>query len=348
MASSRQPTNLFLVGASGYIGGSVLAGFLRNYPHFVYTTLVRNPDNIPAIEALGVKAIKGSHDDAELIEKIAAGNDIVVNCADADDIGLTRAILKGLSQQASMVPGGRPPILIHTSGTAVVCDKPDGAFHTETAERIYDDANLEDIKGIPENAPHRAIDLLIFEAAENGLVDAYIVAPSTIYGKGRGPCKTLSIQVNEMIRTAVKRKEVVIIGPGTNIWNNVHIDDLVQLYLLVFAFAITGVNKSVAYGNFFFGSAGQHIWGNVAKELARLLHQKGLVKDDTVRSVSAEEAPGLVGTAANSRTVANHGFALGWKPEARSLMEYLPDEVERTVATMYHSPLKRRLSKQSL
>src|SRR4051812_17657070 len=95
--------SIFVLGATGYIGGSVLASsWVKRYPSFNYTALVRNPKDVPAIEALGpnVKAVIGSHSDLELIEQHSRDHGIVVNFAESDDLALIKAILKGLTDHA--------------------------------------------------------------------------------------------------------------------------------------------------------------------------------------------------------------------------------------------------------
>ncbi|KAG9019811.1 hypothetical protein FRB90_005959 [Tulasnella sp. 427] len=364
LSSELQSLAVFVLGATGYIGGSVLVGIQQRYPEFNYTALVRSSKNNSAIEAIGVKVIQGSHSDLELIEKVAAQHDIVVNCADADDLPLTIAILKGMMERSKRGSSSQKPLLIHTSGTSLLSeDNPTGSFIPGFAEKIYDDNKPEDIRGLGPKQPHRTIDLhaevlrRIFAAGEAGLVDTYIVTPSTIYGKGQGPCRNrltkslviVSQQVNGLIRQGVKRKQVVQIGPGTNgataalqshpleanslclVWNNVHIEDLMDLYGLVLELGLSGDGPSDAYERFFFGSVGEHVWGEVAKELGKIMHQKGLVDTAEVKSISLQEEKSLLATATNSRSVANRGFALGWRPSRPSLIDTLPLEVEWTV-----------------
>lgn len=141
----------------------------------------------------------------------------------------------------------------------------------------------------------------------------------------------VSQQVNGLIFTALRRKEVVHIGAGTNVWNNVHIRDLTELYALVLEHALSGKNNGKSYENFFWGSVGEHAWGDVTQALAQKLHTKGLVDSNTPRSVSLDEEPDLYWTAGTSRTVSNRGFALGWKPVAPSLEVTLDEEIEITV-----------------
>lgn len=131
------------------------------------------------------------------------------------------------------------------------------------------------------------------------------------------------------------------VGPGTNIWSNVHIDDLVDLYVLIFNLAVSSSQsqeKFDPYQRWFWGSSTRtHVWGDIAKALAKILYARGVVTTEVVRSVSLEEDGfgqefGLVVTAHNSLVVSNRGFALGWRPHGPTLEETLEGEVEWTLA----------------
>ncbi|KAG8930777.1 hypothetical protein FRC01_002281 [Tulasnella sp. 417] len=342
MAST--PLSVFILGATGYVGGSILVRFQREYPDFTWTALVRNPKDVSAIQALGVKVVQGTQLDLDLIEHTAAEHDAVLNIANSDDLPLTQAVLRGLESRARSGDVAGKPILVHTSGSGVVTDTPwDGAYHPGTSDKIWDDSRVEDTKSIAPEQMHRNVDLAIFEAGKRGLIDAYIVAPTTIYGKGRGPVRHLSVQVNGLIRTAVKHGQVLQVGPGTNIWSNVHIDDLVDLYVLVFNLARSSRQSQEEvdpYERWFWGSSTRtHLWGDVAGALAKIMYAKGIVKKEGVRSVSLGEEEysqefGLVTTAHNSRVVANRGFALGWRPQGPTLEDTLASEVEWTLAEL--------------
>ncbi|KAG8882967.1 hypothetical protein FRB97_007454 [Tulasnella sp. 331] len=328
-----EPTKVLFIGATGYIGGSILVAFSQKHPEFCYAALVRNPGDNTAIEKLDVRIIQGSTSDIRLIESEVSEHDIIVNCANADDLSLAKAIVDGLSRRVagSGKKGTRKPMYIHTSGTGVVKDQPTGAFQDG---KIYDDDNEEDIRSIGPNQPHRNVDLLIFNAGDTGAIETYIIAPSTIYGTGRGPVRNISQQVNGMIRIALKEKEVLRVGAGTNEWNNVHIDDLMDLYTLVLDLALSDTRiPNSSYARFFWGSAHTHVWGEVAKDLAVFMYRKGLVDSDEVKSVTVSEYPELIGVATNSRTVANRGLrVLGWKPTGRSLKETLEEEIDLTLS----------------
>ncbi|KAG9014714.1 hypothetical protein FRB94_010561 [Tulasnella sp. JGI-2019a] len=328
---------VFIIGATGYIGGSVLVAVLQKHPEFVYTAIVRNTKDNKAIESLNVRVLQGSNKDLELVEKASSEHDIVFNFADADDLPLAEAVIKGLFKRASRKDGTRRPIYIHTSGTGVAMDGPSGEFKDI---KIYDDTKVEDIGSIDAKQPHRNVDLQIFAAGQQGSIDTYIIAPSTIYGTGIGPVRNISQQVNGIIRTAVKHKQVLLVGPGTNVWNNVHIVDLAELYVLVLEQSLDNIKDSSEnpkptspYERFYWGSAATHVWGEIAKDLAVLLHKKGLVDTNDVKSVTIEEHPELWATATNSRTVANRGIkSLGWKPSGKSLKDTLEEEIDLTLS----------------
>ncbi|TDL24606.1 NAD(P)-binding protein [Rickenella mellea] len=321
-------TSVFFLGATGYIGGAVLVALKSVHPELEITALVRSQEKATAVQRAGAaKVIIGSHDEVEKIQSKSAESDIVVNAADADDLPLTIAIIAGLKERAKL---GLKPILLHTSGTGVVSVNTKGGF-TPDAEKIWNDNKEDDIRSISPSQPHREIDLEIFKADEEGIISAYIIAPSTIYGVGSGPVNKTSQQIPKMIRVAVERKQTVYAGEGTNKWNNVHIHDLTDLYDLVFNLAISGKDTAKSpFEKFYFGSVGEHTWGEVARDIAPLLHKRGLVNSDQAISVPVSEKPGV--TATTSRSVSERGFALGWKPKSKSYKESLGEDVEMTIA----------------
>lgn len=324
--------SVFLLGGTGYLGGSILAELIKRHPEARFVTLVRNPADNAAFEPLGVEVINGTHADLALIERLASEHDVVVNAADAETLALSKAILAGMEKRARDQPEAqRKPILIHTSGTGILSKDVDGVFHSD---KIYDDSIVEDNKSIPENAFHRDVDLEILSAGKTGLIDAYMVAPCTIYGKSRGPLPRLSIQINGMIKVALRRKELVQVGPSTNVWNSLHIDDLCNFYALLFDYALSGKDKSTdPFERFYWASGAEYVWGDVAKELAKLLYAAGAIESPTPKAATVEEEPGLLVAASNSRSVSNRGpKAFGWKIQGPSLWETLPKEVEWTIA----------------
>ena len=146
---SNEHKQVFVLGAAGYIGGAVLAGYKKAFPTFQYTALIRNKDYVPAFDgehdgaanrpllnetdhasiAIGVKTVIGDHSELSRITDLVAQADIVLSAADADDLPLTKAILSGLKIRNAS--GGVKPILIHTSGTGVASDRAVGEYRDD-------------------------------------------------------------------------------------------------------------------------------------------------------------------------------------------------------------------------
>lgn len=109
------PTSVFLIGATGYIGGFVLA-LLLQAPKGTYTisALVRSKQKTPLLEKIGVRPVLGSLSDLEALEREAASHDVTIHTADADDLPAAKALLRGLRRSSEK------KIYIHTSGTGVL------------------------------------------------------------------------------------------------------------------------------------------------------------------------------------------------------------------------------------
>ncbi|KAG8722035.1 hypothetical protein FRC08_007804 [Ceratobasidium sp. 394] len=345
---SATPTKIFLLGATGYIGGSILTDLLKTSAAFTITALARKDQDVETLNALGIKTIKGSFADVDKIEEASREADIVYNAADADAMDLIHAVLKGLKSKKER------GILIQTSGTGLLSEGDNGEL-TPGASKIWNDNDINDVKGIAPTQPHRDVDLEIFGAHERsggfitgipsiidsitlrGEVDAYIVAPSCIYGVGDGPVHKLSMQIPRLIRTAIEFKQPVYVGKGTNRWNTVHISDLVALYNIILNLALSvrsgQTPRPEVYTNFYFGSVREYAWGDIAKLIGPILLAKGKVEKAEARSVKASEI-NYGSIASNSRSVSERGRNLGWTTVAKSLEDSLEEDIDAVLAAM--------------
>jgi nucleoside-diphosphate-sugar epimerase len=161
--------NVFLLGAAGYIGGSV-ATVLRAAGHDV-RGLVRSAERAAQVRAHGIEPVIGTLADAELIAGCARAADAVVHAANADDRPSVEAILGALAGT------GKP--FIHTSGSGIVADAAGG----EATDRIYDDDTP--VLPLPARAARVALNADILAAAATGL-NSVVIAPPMIYGRGTG------------------------------------------------------------------------------------------------------------------------------------------------------------------
>jgi nucleoside-diphosphate-sugar epimerase len=293
---------IFITGASGYIGGSV-AETLMALGHQV-SGLARSDHAAAALASRGMTPVRGTLDDGEVLAKAARDADATVNAANAGHRAAAEAILKALA--------GTDKIFLHTGGSSIVGTRARGAL----VETIFDEDTP--FTPTPQRAPRVAIDDMVRGAAGNG-VRAVVIAPSLIYGRGRG-LNPHSIQVPWLIQVAKKFGVAKHIGPGENRWANVHIDDLTTLYVLA-------IEKAPA-GAFYYAENGENSMREMCEAISRMLGQSGRTQSMTVEEAAAEwgEGPANDTMGSNSRVRAKRARAeLDWRPQAPSLIE----EIER-------------------
>jgi nucleoside-diphosphate-sugar epimerase len=212
--------SILLTGATGYIGTSVLPRLI-DAGHSV-TVLVRDAAKSAAVEAAGARALVGDVTDSELVTRAAAESDGVIHLAstkDADPVFIDAA-LRGLGDtgKALVHTGG---LWTYGSGDDLTEDSP-AAPPAITAWRGANEARVLSAGGV------------------RGIV----VVPSIVYGKGTGLARLLV----DAPRETEGEPAIRLIGDGSQHWGTVHVDDLAELYVLVFELGSRGESYIGASG----------------------------------------------------------------------------------------------------
>ena len=295
---------VFLTGATGYIGGSVAVRLIKG-GHRV-RGLVRTADKAARLAKFGIEAVVGSLDDTDLLTREARNADGVVHTANADHSPSARSLVSALAGT------GKP--LVHTSGTSVIGDDARG---NRVSEIIFDEETPFVVP--PAKQPRRDIDQMLLGAARSAVRSA-VICPCMIYGTGRG-ANPQSAQIPFLADNARQHGFVQVLGQGVNRWSNVHIDDLADLYLLV-------LEKAPA-GAFYFAENGEASFGEIGKAIATRL---GL---GAVQSLAAElaakkwgESRAYYSFGSNSRVRAKRARReLGWTPRHTSVTSWILSEM---------------------
>lgn len=295
---------IFLTGASGFIGGSV-AVHLIEAGHAI-RGLVRSEERADAVSHLGIEPVLGSLDESGLLADEAKRADAVINAASADHRAAAEAMLDALA--------GSGKTFLHTSGSSIVGRRDEG----HASDAIFDEETPIDPS--PARAARVALNRDILAAAQRGL-RTQIVAPSLIYGRGLG-INPHSMQIPWLIDVARKTGAARHIGPGMNIWSNVHIGDLVELYRLA-------LEKAPSRA-FYYVENGENSMREACAAISRMLGYGGGTEE-----MSLDEAAGYWGEgpandtmASNSRVRARRARReLAWAPSGSTLIE----EIERGV-----------------
>ncbi|EIN10832.1 NAD(P)-binding protein [Punctularia strigosozonata HHB-11173 SS5] len=334
-------TKIFFTGATGYIGGSVLTRLLHHSQRdfLEITVLTRSSEKAKKFESFGVKAVVGSYSDHHILQELATVSDVVFACADADDLGAAQAILAGLKFRHEKT--GNIPILIHTSGTGVLSDNAEGQRSTDI---VYHDSDVLQMASLAPTQIHRDVDLAILDADAAGFLKAYIVLPSTIWGLATGPLfdagisNPHSIQIPSLIKTSLARGVAGMVGEGRNMWPNVWIDDVADLYIVLFDYVVANPSYS-GHGTdgYYFGANGEHVLKDVSKAIGEALVALGKAKTAEPTPFTEEEIQqyfnGSKYLGSNSRCRADHAKSIGWKPRktTEDMLASIHAEVESIV-----------------
>ena len=293
---------VFITGATGYIGGSVATKLLDRGDEVI--GLARSEEAAAALRKRGIEPLAGDINAYTPFVEIAKRADAVINAANSDNPFVVHALLTGLA--------GTGKTLIQTSGSSVVGTYDNG----ETSERIFDEDTP--FTPEPEKAGRVAIDHAVLAAAKNGM-RTIVIRPTLIYGRGIGVSAT-SIQLPKLIDVARKAGVPRHVGRGLNIWSNVHIADVVDLYLLAL--------DRASGGSLFYAENGEANFKSVAQSIGRMLGLGERTEDWPIGEAVDGLGPGAyLSFGSNSRVRGKRSRALGWKPKQGTLF----DEIERGV-----------------
>jgi nucleoside-diphosphate-sugar epimerase len=295
---------VFVTGAAGFIGGSIAAGLVKA-GHDV-TGLVRNPDQVAEVAKIGVTGIVGTLADRELLIAQARAADAVINAASSDNRGAVEALIEGLAGS------GKP--FLHTSGSSIVGDASGGLG----TDKIYYEDQLPEPTA--DKAARVAIDNLVLAAADQNVRSA-VLCNTLIYGHGALPRD--SVQLPRLLKQARKSGIVRHVGPGLNIWSNVHIDDVVDLYLLAL--------EKTAAGTFYFVESGEASFRDMSAAIAKALNL-GPAQHWPLEQAQEEWGYEMAsyGLGSNSRVRGERARTLlGWQPHRPAVLEWIAKDMVR-------------------
>ena len=295
--------NIFITGAAGFIGGSIATGLLNKGHHV--TGLVRSAEQAGELTSLGIVPVIGTLDDAVMLTEQAHKADGVINAASSDHRGAVEALIAGLR--------GTDKPFLHTSGSSIVGDASGG----EGSDNLYDEGQLP--AATPDKAARVAIDDLVLAAAKDGVRSA-VLCNSLIYGHSLGVHRD-SVQLPRLIKQARKSGVVRHVGSGGNIWSNVHIEDVVELYALA-------LEKTPA-GTFYFVESGEASFRDMSNAIAEALGL-GPAQDWPLKDAEAEWGYEMAnyGLGSNSRVRGkNARELLGWVPKTTSVLDWIKHDM---------------------
>jgi nucleoside-diphosphate-sugar epimerase len=314
-------------------GGSILTTLqnsqFKSIQDLEISALVRGDVKAKILANNGVNPILfSSLDDSEALTKAASSHDIVINTASGFHPDAAKALILGLGQRKKAT--GKDVYFLHTTGTSNIGDKPITKTYYEP--RILSDKDdlytYLKTRETGEAYAQRTTDLVAIDNGVEQEVKTYLIMSPTIYGIGTGLFNRTSIQLPTIIRSALKVGHVSVLGPGNGTWDAVHIADLVTLYELLLSKVLSESESTspipFAKSGIYFSETGDYTFNELAQGLAAELYHQGALQSTEVKHVSIPELTELYGNAndlyselgyaSNSRSRAELGRELGWKP----------------------------------
>lgn len=323
---------LFFTGATGFIGGTVLSAVItaldENKIDTTFRVLVRTEAKKDKLVRWAkvrgynnIVPVLGTLDDFELFASEVEGADFVVDCADCDSMPGARALVEGLQRA---INNKKSPVVVHTSGTNILCDWAHG-MKQET--KVVHDADQAEIDAVPEDNPHRDVDVLLtkFYRDNSDKYDQTIIVPPTIWGLGRGPDIDTSVQIPLAIRYAIKNRQAYSVGKGINVWTHINVVDLAAFYAHILVRMIKEPRKHTGY---YLCENGEFEWREVIQEVQKALVQNGFstsrehkevyMEDGSYEKIFGKDKVASFAIGNNSRSKGTRARESGWEPKVSS------------------------------
>ncbi|KAH7143668.1 hypothetical protein EDB81DRAFT_501355 [Dactylonectria macrodidyma] len=321
---------VLLTGATGYVGGSVLSTLLSStnplLQQLSISALVRKQQQAEVLQTKGVKAVVFRDlDDAELLTRVASEHDVVIHTASGFHLGSASALIKGLGLRRAGT-GGKVHY-IHTSGSWNFADSsPDsqGTSPTNFSDKSDLYTHLEHLEA-QRPFSQRTTLLEVVAASERQDVSAYILLPPDVYGQGTGFFNQHTMQLFDLVKSALNEGRAEYVDGGLGGAGHVHIEDLAALYDVLLARILAGGDVPVGRDGLFFTETGYHSWLDVSKTISEVGVRLGTWETAQPVSISIEDAAerwmgGDQEMLKNSFCLRNNtspqlALDLGWKPQ---------------------------------
>jgi nucleoside-diphosphate-sugar epimerase len=284
--------NIFLTGATGYIGSAV-ADALMTAGHSV-TGLARSDEAAGKLRLKGVTPHRGDlTSPAGLIGAVNA-LDGVIHAGYANDGRVDQAAAQAMLD--ALQGSGKP--FVYTSGVWVLGN---------TGSQIADEsAPLNPASPVTWRP---AVERMVLDSAQRG-VRPIVIRPAVVYGRGGGiPA--------DLVNSARDNGAARYVGTGENRWALIDVDDLADLYLRAFEHAPAGTLLHAA-------DASAHRVKEIAEAASAAVGRDGVTESwplEDARKTLGAYADGLV---LDQRVSSAKAIAmLGWRPRARGVLDDL-------------------------
>jgi nucleoside-diphosphate-sugar epimerase len=253
--ASQSPC-IFLTGATGFVGGTILSALCNAHPEAHIEALIRREEDAKHLQSIhpNLQPVLGSLSDLDLLRRTAASVDFVIYTT-KEDIPAVLALIDGLASKSSTHIC--TPRLISISGTRSLIDlsAPVTGIASDDSEKARPWSDITDIKTIlslPHSRIHAEADQSILAHAIASGVGTMRLAPGQLWGRGNGHVKTEGAAAAAYYAAVKKRERAFVIGDGSVAWSWSSIGDLGEAVVFLMDQALSndqrvGVNEEGYY-----------------------------------------------------------------------------------------------------
>ncbi|KAL6820198.1 hypothetical protein J3E69DRAFT_374244 [Trichoderma sp. SZMC 28015] len=347
--------NILLTGASGYLGGSILAQLhnpsssIELPAHGKIYALVRSDAQAQAVRDYGAEPTSFDPGNEAAIESFILGHEVSVVVWLIDVVSVERQTLFIRALAKLRQQTGKEVHFLQTSGAKIFSDlagAPTDKPLLDTDDKLYEIQSEQQTRA-PFPAFQKAVSTnnTVIELAEELGVKSYIIAPCIVYGEGLGFGNKISAQTVAIVRAAKEAKRVYRVDDNSP----ASLSDNTDLYIRLLA-AILSENDNIGHGRqgYYLPSPGSVAWDDLYARMAVALAKKGIVEDEQVkladdavletmgRGLKCPKAYVRVQLAGKCTLIPKHGTeALGWVPK------FAPEHILETAETEVELILKQ-------
>ncbi|NIJ17933.1 NAD-dependent epimerase/dehydratase family protein [Sphingobium vermicomposti] len=204
---------ILVLGATGYLGSHIARHFKAS--GYQVSGLSRTSEGDLALEADGIVPLRGDLNRLGTVVDLMGQHDATVYAAQLilqQELDTIAALLKTMD--------GRNHHFLFTSGTGLLSQRTNGLWSEDS---FAEDEPFQPSKYI---GLRLETETLVRNAGSSGSVRTMVIRPPMIWG--HGGCGHLRMFYSDAGRTG----EVGYLGRGLNLYSNVHVDDLAEVYRL--------------------------------------------------------------------------------------------------------------------
>jgi nucleoside-diphosphate-sugar epimerase len=231
-------------------------------------------------------------------------------------------------------------IYIHISGAGNLMDL--SAQPGVSLPKVYEDkSDAEEILSLPPDRPHAAIEQELIRRAAATNTKIAIVSFPMLYGKGRGIFAKHAGHFQLYVQGVLSHGKAFVVGEGANRISTSHVSDASAALVFLIEEALKGQEGRIRWGSegYYMVETSEPSFKEIAADVAKVLHQKGLIKSMEIDSLGSESvckiwSLGPIIWGLNARARAAKLKELGWLPSGSSRSESMGAVVDSVLASI--------------